>query len=36
MLENYNCGEFSLMGNFLISDGMPGKVQDIFHAFNNL
>lgn len=26
VVENYNCGEFGLLGNFLISDGMPGKV----------
>lgn len=29
VLENYNCGEFSLMGNFLISDAMPGKVLKV-------
>ena len=29
ILENYNCGEFGLLGNFLISDGNPGKVLDL-------
>lgn len=26
VLEDYNCGEFGLLGNFLVSDGNPGKV----------
>ena len=25
-LEDYNCGEFGLLGNFLVNDGNPGKV----------
>jgi len=29
VLENYNCGEFSLLGNFLVSDGHPGKVLKV-------
>ncbi|XP_029191795.2 ester hydrolase C11orf54 homolog [Acropora muricata] len=29
VVENYNCGEFGLLGNFLISDGMPGKVLKV-------
>ena len=26
VLEDYKCGEFNLLGNFLVSDGKPGKV----------
>lgn len=29
VLENYNCGEFGLLGNFLVSDGNPGKVLKV-------
>lgn len=29
VLEDYKCGEFNLLGNFLVSDGKPGKVLKV-------
>ena len=33
VLEDYKCGEFNLLGNFLVSDGKPGKVWKVYDFF---